>query len=174
VSSFLRSNTSNNAPSANFVSAKNLLHPCPPSLLKALHPSNPDRDIWLKSYDEEKWGLNKLDVYQTINKKTYLQLKRSGKIGKAPPSMCVLVIKPDEDGNPHRAKSRIVVLGNHEDHSSLEMSAKCRRDMSCVGTCLPKTPCRLVYGNIFGTQDCQSRVWPCRVTSHSQYHDCTR
>jgi hypothetical protein len=110
VSSFLRSNTSNNAPSANFVSAKNLLHPCPPSLLKALHPSNPDRDIWLKSYDEEKWGLNKLDVYQTINKKTYLQLKRSGKIGKAPPSMCVLVIKPDEDGNPHSAKSRIVVL----------------------------------------------------------------
>jgi hypothetical protein len=40
VSSFLRSNTSNNAPSANFVSAKNLLHPCPPSLLKALYPTH--------------------------------------------------------------------------------------------------------------------------------------
>ena len=30
--------------------------------------------------------------------------------------MCVLVIKPDKDGKPNRAKSRIVVLGNHEDH----------------------------------------------------------
>jgi hypothetical protein len=79
------------------------------------HPSNPDRDVWLQSYDEEKGGLNKLDVYQTINKKTYLQLKRSGKIGKALPLMCVLVIKPNKDGSPHRAKSRIVVLGNHED-----------------------------------------------------------
>ena len=115
VSSFLRSNTSNNAPSANFVSAKQLLNPCPPSLLKALHPSNPDRDIWLQSYTEEKGGLEMLNVYEKINKKTYLALKRSGRIGKALPSMCVLVIKPDKDGKPHRAKSRIVVLGNHED-----------------------------------------------------------
>jgi hypothetical protein len=115
VSSFLRPNSSNNQPSANFVSAKNLLQPCPPSLLKALHPSNPDRDVWLKSYDEEKGGLEKLNVYERINKKTYLALKRSGRIGKALPSMCVLVIKPDKDGKPHRAKSRIVVLGNHED-----------------------------------------------------------
>jgi hypothetical protein len=115
VSSFLRPNTTNNAPSANLVSAKNLLQPCPPSLLKALHPSNPDRDVWLKSYNEEKGGLIDLNVYDTINKKTYLQLRRSGKIGKALPSMCVLVIKPDKDGKPHRAKSRIVVLGNHED-----------------------------------------------------------
>jgi hypothetical protein len=115
VSSFLRSNTANNAPSANFVSAKNLLQPCPPSLLKALHPSNPDRDVWLKSYSEEKGGLIDLNVYDRINKKTYLQLRRSGKIGKALPSMCVLVIKPDKDRKPHRAKSRIVVLGNHED-----------------------------------------------------------
>jgi hypothetical protein len=29
--------------------------------------------------------------------------------------MCVLTIKPDEMLRPHRAKSRIVVLGNHED-----------------------------------------------------------
>jgi hypothetical protein len=58
VSTFLQSNTANNAPSANFVSAKNLLLPCPPSLLKALHhPSNPDRDVWLQSYNEEKGGL---------------------------------------------------------------------------------------------------------------------
>ena len=105
VSSFLRPNSSNNAPSANFVSAKNLLNPCPPSLQKALHPSNPDRDVWLKSYLEEKGGLENLQVFDKINKKTYLALRRSRKIGKALPSMCVLVIKPNKDGNPSRAKS---------------------------------------------------------------------
>ena len=56
VSSFLRPTTSNNAPSARHVSAKNLLSPCPPSLLKAIHPSNPDRKIWLDSYAKEKGG----------------------------------------------------------------------------------------------------------------------
>ena len=80
-----------------------------------MHPDNPDRDVWLASYHEEKGGLEQFDVFQRINKKTYLQLRRSGKIGKALPSMCVLVIKPDKDGNPLCAKSRIVVLGNHED-----------------------------------------------------------
>jgi len=58
VSSFLPSNTSNNAPKASFVSAKNLLSACPPSLVKALHPYNPDRHIWLDSYKEEKQGLS--------------------------------------------------------------------------------------------------------------------
>ena len=76
---------------------------------------NPDRHVWLDSYNEEKDGLADLDVYERISKKQYLALKRSGKIPKAIPSMCVLTIKPDRDGKPHRAKSRIVVLGNHED-----------------------------------------------------------
>ena len=57
VSSFLKASTSNNAPSANFISAKNLLNPCPPSLKTALHPSNPDKQVWLDSYNEEKGGL---------------------------------------------------------------------------------------------------------------------
>ena len=29
--------------------------------------------------------------------------------------MCVLVVKPDKDEKPNRAKARIVVLGNFED-----------------------------------------------------------
>ena len=115
ISSFLKPNSSNNAPSAKFVSAKNLLSPCPPSLQQALHPTNPDRHIWLDSYREEAQGLLDLDVYERISKKEYLALRRSGVIPKAIPSMCVLVVKPDKNGNPHRAKSRIVVLGNHED-----------------------------------------------------------
>ena len=115
ISSFLRPSSSNNAPSANFVSAKNLLSPCPPSLLKALHPSNPDKKIWLDSYNEEKGGLEAHDVYERISKKTYLTMKRQGLIPDALPSMCVICIKPDKDGKPNRAKSRIVVLGNFED-----------------------------------------------------------
>ena len=55
------------------------------------------------------------NVYERISKKDYLALRRTGAIPKAIPSMCVLVVKPDKDGKPHRAKSRIVVLGNHED-----------------------------------------------------------
>ncbi|KAL7549847.1 hypothetical protein ACHAWF_013106, partial [Thalassiosira exigua] len=108
VSTFLKPSTSNNAPSANFVSAKNLFSPCPPSLLQALHPSNPDRHVWLDSYLEEKEGLESLDVFERISKKQYLALKRKGLVPKALPSMCVLVVKPDKDGKPHRAKSRIV------------------------------------------------------------------
>ena len=115
VSSFLKASTSNNAPSANFISAKNLLSPCPPSLKTALHPSNPDKQVWLDSYNEEKGGLQELDVFEKINKKTYLQLRRKGLIPKALPSMCVLLVKHDKNGNPDRAKSRIVVLGNFEE-----------------------------------------------------------
>ncbi|KAL7475450.1 hypothetical protein ACHAW6_001357, partial [Cyclotella cf. meneghiniana] len=104
ISSFLKPNSSNNAPSANFVSTKNLLHPCPLSLVKALHPSKLDHH-----------GLESLNNFERIDKKTYLALKRSGHVGSALPSMCVLVVKPDKDGKPHCAKSKIVVLDNNED-----------------------------------------------------------
>ena len=56
-----------------------------------------------------------MDVIERINKKQYLALRRSGKIPKALPSMCVLVVKHIKDGKPNRAKSRIVVLGDFED-----------------------------------------------------------
>ena len=56
-----------------------------------------------------------MDCYTPINKRQYLALRRQGTIPKALPCMCVLVVKPDKDGNPHRVKSRIVVLGNFED-----------------------------------------------------------
>ena len=56
-----------------------------------------------------------MDVYERINKKTYLHLRRTGVIPKALPSMCVLVVKTNKDDKPDRSKSRIVVLGNYED-----------------------------------------------------------
>jgi hypothetical protein len=66
------------------------------------YPGDPPRDAESLGRSLYLWG-------------AVLQLKRSGRIGKALPSMCVLVIKPDKEGNPHQAKSRIVVLGNHKD-----------------------------------------------------------
>jgi hypothetical protein len=44
-------------PVASFVSAINLHRDCPPSLLKALADTHPDRDIWLESFFEEKRGI---------------------------------------------------------------------------------------------------------------------
>ena len=55
------------------------------------------------------------EVYKKILKNQYLALRRDGKIPKAIPSICVLVVKNDKDGKPIRIKSRIVVLGNFKD-----------------------------------------------------------
>jgi hypothetical protein len=56
--SFLRDQSSPTSstidPVASFVSAVNLHRDCPPSLIKALAESHPDRDVWLQSYYEEK------------------------------------------------------------------------------------------------------------------------
>jgi hypothetical protein len=116
--SFLRPTDSTNQstfdPVASFVSAVNLHRECPPTLLKALADSHPDREIWLESYREEKLGIESLDNYRKITLGEYRALHEKG-APKAIPTMCVLTIKKDENLLPLRAKSRIVVLGNHED-----------------------------------------------------------
>jgi len=101
-------------PVASFVSAINLHRECPPTLLKALADSHPDREIWLESYQEEKHGIESLDTYRKISLGDYRTLHKKG-APKAIPTMCILTIKKDENLLPLRAKSRIVVLGNHED-----------------------------------------------------------
>jgi hypothetical protein len=119
ISSFIRPSSTkptNASPaSANFVSASGLQLPCPSSLKFALDPTNPDRFIWSQSYNEEKGGLENMDVFRRISKQEYLQLRKSNKVPKAIPSMCVIVVKYDKYGKPHRAKCRIVALGNFED-----------------------------------------------------------
>ena len=107
-SSFLRNQ------SANFVSAASLLRECPRSLLSALAPTHPDRATWLASFKEEKDGIIAQDTYDILNLAQYRAYREQG-APRAIPTMCVLTIKPDEMLRPHRAKSRIVVLGNHED-----------------------------------------------------------
>jgi hypothetical protein len=101
-------------PVALFVSALNLHHNCPPTLLKALADLHPDREVWLKSYQEEKGSHQSLNTYPKITLGEYCTLHKKG----APctnPTMCVLTIKQDENLLPQHEKSQIVVLGNHED-----------------------------------------------------------
>ena len=64
-----------------------ILLPCPPSLIKYLDPSNPDCQLWMNSYNDEKQGLIDHDVYKNISRTQYLALKQAGKIPKAIPSM---------------------------------------------------------------------------------------
>ena len=104
-----------NAPSLNYVSSKHLISPCKTSLFKALDPSNPDGQVWLDSYNEEKQGLIEHEVYEKISMRQYLALKQAGKIPKSIPSMCVLVVKNDKDGEPIQDRFRIVALRNFKD-----------------------------------------------------------
>eukprot|EP00978_Attheya_sp_CCMP212_P011740 scaffold29154_cov53-Attheya_sp.AAC.1 len=64
-------------------------------------------------YKEEIDGLQRLGTYEEINYAAYKALRAKG-APKALPSMCVQTVKKDEDFNPDRAKSRIVIIGNHE------------------------------------------------------------
>ena len=99
---------------ASHVSATLLTSNVPPgSVKKALSPKNVDRLIWEESYQEEYSGLESNDTFVIISQEEHQRLYRlSGK--RAIPSMCVFTIKKDAFGNPVRAKSRIVVLGNKD------------------------------------------------------------
>ena len=96
------------------VSATHLKRECPCSLLTALHHSHPNRNTWLASFREEKSCIESQNTYVKISLADYRALRAQG-APRAIPTMCVLSIKKDEMFNPLRAKSRIVVLCNHED-----------------------------------------------------------
>ena len=68
----------------------------------------------MASFLEEKRGIQSLDTYKKITLGEYRALREKG-APRAIPTMCVLTIKKDEQLRPLCAKSRIVVLGNHED-----------------------------------------------------------
>ena len=98
------------------MSASHLHNPlAPPNLRKALHESNKDHNVWKDAYNEDYSGLKRLDTFTEIDEKEYQKLlKLHGKDIEAIPTMNLFTIKKDKEGNPIRAKSRIVVLGNHE------------------------------------------------------------
>ena len=98
---------------SSHISAANLTQHAPASIKKAFHKDNTDRATWRESYDEEYDGLLDHDTYDVISGAEYNALRRDRGV-TAIPSMCVFTIKTDEFSKPVRAKSRIVVLGNHE------------------------------------------------------------
>ena len=97
---------------ARHVSAADLIHAeAPISLLKhsKLHPK--DKIIWDQSYAEEYNGLVVLYTWEEITEEELRYLQKH-KDAKLLPTMTVSIIKKDKDGNPTRAKYRIVALGN--------------------------------------------------------------
>jgi hypothetical protein len=102
-------------PVANIMSAVNLHRDCPPSLLQTLALTHPDRKVWLQSYYKEKSGIEEMGTFWKITLGEYRAFRKKG-APKAIPIMCVLTIKKDKQLMPLRAKSRVVVLGNHEGH----------------------------------------------------------
>jgi hypothetical protein len=97
--------------SARRVSAAGLDSLIEPKLHQHKSLSENDKIIWDKSYLEEYLGLHETtNTWEYITDEQYQLLRPI--IGNALPSMAISKIKPDEKGNPDRAKYRIVVLGN--------------------------------------------------------------
>jgi hypothetical protein len=93
--SLLSSMPTNFNPVTSFVSAVNLHWDCPPSLLKALADTHPDREVWLESFFEEKRSIQNLDTNKKITLCGYCMLREKG-APRAIPTMCILIIKKDQ------------------------------------------------------------------------------
>lgn len=86
-----------------------------PTLLKhyKLHPD--DMKIWDAAYYEEYQGLVDINTWEEISEEDYNNSKHL--FGNLMPTMAISTIKHDGDGNPTRAKHRIVALGNLDPHN---------------------------------------------------------
>ena len=112
----LSSNIISHMVKARHVSAKDLTEfKTPNSLLQHAKLIPGDKSIWDKSYTEEYEGLQALQTWEVITEDQYSILKKSTKVNILP-TMAISVIKKDGNGNPTRAKYRIVVLGNFDNH----------------------------------------------------------
>ena len=97
------------------VSAKKIHLLEAPSLLKhdKLYPD--DKLVWDSAYHEEYQGLVDIDTWELITDEQYQTSKAI--LGRLMPTMATAVIKKDGEGQPVRAKYRIVVLCNLDPHS---------------------------------------------------------
>ena len=86
----------------------------PASLLKhhTLHPE--DKATWDAAYKSEYDGLVNIDTWETISEQEYQSMSHLDK--GLMPTMAISTIKYDGNGNPTRAKYRIVALGNLDPH----------------------------------------------------------
>ena len=100
---------------ARHISAKGMTSPIEPSLCKHHELPKEDQEIWDASYKEEYDGLVNLDTWDFVTEDEYQKLKHV--VGKALPTMAISTIKRDGNGNPVRAKYRIVALGNMDPHN---------------------------------------------------------
>ena len=120
----------------------------------------------MESYREEKQGINSLDTYHKITLGEYRVLREKG-APKAIPTMCVLTIKKDENLLPLRAKSRIVVLGNHEDRlwsKSDRFAPVLRQDSLCFLTSLAVQKRRALQQGDCKNTFCQGILPPEEIT----------
>jgi hypothetical protein len=86
-------------PVASFVSTTNLHLVCPPSLLKALAGSLPNREVCIHSFLGEMRNIQSMNTYRKITLGKYCALREKG-APKAISKMCVLTVKCDENLNP--------------------------------------------------------------------------
>jgi len=70
--------------------------------------------VWLQSYYEEKTSIEDMGTFERITLRQYCAMQENG-CPRAILTMCELTIKKDENLLLLRAKSCIVVLGNHKD-----------------------------------------------------------
>ena len=100
---------------ANKVSAKTLSSNHEPKLHEHDQLPPADKEIWDQSYLEEYMGLHsETQTWEYITEEEYKSLRPL--VGNALPTMAISKIKTDENGDPLRAKYRIVVLGNLDPH----------------------------------------------------------
>jgi hypothetical protein len=119
-------------PTVNFVSAVNLVHDCPSSLLTVLADSHPDREVWLQSYFEEKRGIESRRTYKKLSFAQYHALHEKG-APKAIPMMCILTINLDEMLNPFRAKAKYLDCCSWQPQRSCLVQVRQVRPYSTLG-----------------------------------------
>jgi Reverse transcriptase (RNA-dependent DNA polymerase). len=86
-----------------------------PKLHEHYKLSPKDKQIWDEAYREEYFGLHSdTETWHYITEEEYQNMKTI--LGRPLPTMAISKIKRDSQGNPTRAKYRIVVLGNLDPH----------------------------------------------------------
>ena len=87
----------------------------PPNLKSHNHMCLNDKSIWDRAYLQEYLGLHEdTETWSYLTEEEYQTLRPIH--GNALPSMAIATIKRDANGNPQRAKYRIVALGNLDPH----------------------------------------------------------
>jgi hypothetical protein len=97
---------------AYHVSAKGMSEGIPRSFHHSMSKECLDRKIWIESYLEEVEGLKEQDTYIVINDKEH---RTNYPDVQVIPSMSVRTVKQDDRGDPVRAKTQVVALGNFEE-----------------------------------------------------------